>query len=210
MINSNLGMNTNVSHRVIKNNFNAPLSWKIKNLPNLVKGEFKKTIGEIFNIPTHFATLHLVVNTFDGKRIDYGKVSTRVITTEAVNFMASAFADSGANDIGNFNFHALGTGSTAAATGDGALGNEPNNLYRVGGSASNNRASGTQSSATNVYTTVGTNTINLASSAITEHGIFNAQTGDVVLLDRSVFSVINLSAGDSLETTYTLTLTAGG
>lgn len=47
--------------------------------------------------------------------------------------------------------------------------------------------------------------------AITEHGIFSqAATGGGVLLDRSVFSVVNLASGDSLQATYDLTFAAGG
>ena len=48
--------------------------------------------------------------------------------------------------------------------------------------------------------------------AITEHGVFDqASTAGGTLLDRTLFSVINLSGagGDTLESTYELTFTAG-
>jgi hypothetical protein len=45
--------------------------------------------------------------------------------------------------------------------------------------------------------------------AITEHGIFSASSAGV-MLDRSVFSAINLTRGsDSLQTTYDLTVPSG-
>jgi hypothetical protein len=47
--------------------------------------------------------------------------------------------------------------------------------------------------------------------AITEHGIFSqAAVGGGVLLDRSLFSAINLVSGDGLQTQYDLTFTSGG
>ena len=52
-----------------------------------------------------------------------------------------------------------------------------------------------------------TNTVDGA-AAVTEHGIFSAASGGI-LLDRSVFSVINLASGDSIQSTYQLTFTAG-
>jgi hypothetical protein len=47
--------------------------------------------------------------------------------------------------------------------------------------------------------------------AAVEHGLFTTSgTGSGTLLDRSVFTVINLAAGDSLQATYAITFTAGG
>jgi hypothetical protein len=58
--------------------------------------------------------------------------------------------------------------------------------------------------------TVGTLTFD-AGAAITEHGIFTQSgTGGGTLLDRSVFSAINVISGDSIQFTYTLSLSSGG
>lgn len=49
--------------------------------------------------------------------------------------------------------------------------------------------------------------------AITEHGIFSqAATGGGTMLDRSLFSVVNLtgSTGDGLQAAYDFTITSGG
>lgn len=212
MLDSKIGAHSTLSTRVIPGTVKAPLSWKIKNFfPNVFKGWLKLTLADVLDIPTHTGQLYVKVLKANGTKVDYGLVSTRVITNEAVNYLAGELGgeSSGANtvDINNFRYHALGTGTGAAGVGDTALGTE---ITYTGGSA--NRNQGNQSVSTNVYTTVGTNSPN-SNSAVTEHGIFNAATGagaTVVLLDRSVFSVINLAAGDSLETTYALTITAGG
>ena len=46
-----------------------------------------------------------------------------------------------------------------------------------------------------------------ATGALTEAGIFNASTSGVMLC-RTVFSVINKAAGDTLQITWTITLSA--
>jgi hypothetical protein len=61
-----------------------------------------------------------------------------------------------------------------------------------------------------VYRSVGTNTLDSGTPAVTEHGLFSASTTGT-LLDRTVFAAINLigANGDSLQSTYSFTLTAG-
>lgn len=143
---------------------------------------------------------------YHGMVTDYGVVSTRVVTTAGVNFLASAFNNNTTN-VGLFKFHGFGTGTNAEAIGDTALQTELTTQYAV----DNTRPTGSQSAATNVYTTVGTLSPDSGGTiAITEHGIFSASSG-VTLWDRSIFSAVNLVAGsDSLQVTYNLTLTAGG
>ena len=46
-----------------------------------------------------------------------------------------------------------------------------------------------------------------ATGAVTEAGIFNAASGGTMLC-RTVFSVVNKGADDSLSVTWTITLTA--
>jgi len=73
------------------------------------------------------------------------------------------------------------------------------------------RATGTRSQpAANQYRSVGTVTFD-AITAVTEHGILSqAATGGGVLWDRSVFTAINVASGDSIQFTYTCTVSAGG
>lgn len=143
---------------------------------------------------------------FHGHVVDYGVVSTRLITNAGVNFLASAF-NNNATNVGLFKFHGFGTGTTAESAGDTALVTELTTQYAV----DNTRPTGSQGAASNVYTTVGTLSPDSGGTiAITEHGIFSASSG-TTLWDRSVFSAVNLVAGsDSLQVTYNLTLSSGG
>lgn len=137
---------------------------------------------------------------------DLGLASLRVVTTAGVTYIAADIAG-GASDSNLFKFHGFGTGGTAEASGDTALVTELTTQYNP----DNTRPTGSQASATNTYTTVATLTPDSGGTiAVTEHGIFTA-TSAGTLLDRSLFSAVNLVAGsDSLQATYVLTLPAGG
>lgn len=144
---------------------------------------------------------------FEIERFNFGLASLRVVTDTGVAFIV----DSGQNltEMENLKFHGLGTGGAAEAAANTALTTELTTQYNP----DNTRATGsTTEAAANIYRTVGTNTIDVAGPvAITEHGVFSqAATGGGVLLDRSLFAANNLVNGDSLQTTYDLTLTSGG
>lgn len=135
-----------------------------------------------------------------------GLASVRVVTTAGVNFIVDAFQNS--VEVELFKYHGIGVGTTNEATSDTALVSELTTEY----SSDNTRATGSQTegASANIYRTVGTNTVD-ASVAITEHGIFTSATsGAGTLLDRSKFSAVNLASGDSLQSTYDLTCSAGG
>jgi hypothetical protein len=90
---------------------------------------------------------------------------------------------------------AVGTGATAAAAGDTTLQTE---LDR--------NALTSSTSSANVLTMVGDWAAGDGTGAITEAGVLNAaSTG--TLYSRAVFSVINKAAGDTLQITWTYTLT---
>jgi hypothetical protein len=138
---------------------------------------------------------------------DHGIVSRKVVTTAGVNFIVDAFQN--LTEVELFKFHGIGTGVTAEAVGDTALGTELTTQYNPDGT----RATGSQAeAAANIYQTVGTNTLDTGTPAVTEHGVFTQATAGGTLLDRSVFSAINLNGanGDGLQTDYRLTCTAGG
>ena len=89
---------------------------------------------------------------------------------------------------------AIGTGSTAAAAGDAALGNEAGRVALT---------STTVTSDAVAY--VATFAAGTGTGAITEAGIFNASSSGT-LLCRTVFSVINKGAADTLGITWTVTV----
>lgn len=105
--------------------------------------------------------------------------------------------------VQNFKFHGVGTGATAAAEADTGCQTELTTAYnpdstRATGSQTNNGA--------NIYRTVGTNTVD-ATASITEWCLMSqAATGGGTMWSRVVFAAIALASGDSLQTTYDLTI----
>lgn len=141
-----------------------------------------------------------------GAREDLGLLSTKVITDAGVTYIRDDL-NNNAQDITLYNFHACGTGTTAEATTDTALVTESTTALNP----DNTRATGTRSTpAGNQFRSVGTATFD-ASASITEHGLMSqAATGGGSLFDRSVFTAIAVLSGDSIQFTYTLTLSSGG
>lgn len=150
--------------------------------------------------------LYMTIYRRDGRVEHLGLVATKVITDAGVSYMADDFTGA-ANDISNFNFHGAGSGSVAESAADTALGAE----FTTQLNPANTRATGTRSKpSANQYRTVGTLTFS-ASVTANEHGIFTqAATGGGTLWDRSVHGAQNLVSGDSIQYTYTLTISSGG
>ena len=89
---------------------------------------------------------------------------------------------------------AIGTGNTAAASGDSSLGTEAARQGLTSTTVNNNAVSYVASFA------AGTGT-----GAITEAGVLNAASSGT-LLCRTVFSVVNKGASDSMTITWTITI----
>lgn len=180
-------------------------AWRTANFRNLVRGARRVAAARALRLANFYGSLYLTKFTANGEVIELGLASMRVVTDTGVGFIVDAFQNS--VEMENMKFHGIGTGGAAEAVGNTALTTELTTQYNP----DNTRATGTTAeNGANVYRTVGTNTVD-AAAAITEHGIFSqAATGGGVLLDRSLFSVINLANGDSLQSTYDLTLTSGG
>jgi hypothetical protein len=134
-----------------------------------------------------------------------GLASMRVVTTAGVNFLVDALQGTVEPEI--LKYHGVGTTNTAESSSDTALAAESTTALNP----DSTRATGslTEGASANIFRTVGTLTAD-ASIAAVEHGIFSqAATGGGTLLDRSVFSTVNLASGDSIQFTYDLTLPAG-
>lgn len=187
-------------------------AWRRANLPNLWRGARRVLAARALRLPHFYGQLWLQVHRGDGTSLDLGLASLRVVTTAGCRYICDDMnAASGSADVTNFKFHGFGTGTTAEATADTALVTELTTQYAV----DNTRPTGSQASATvsanATYTTVATLSPDSGGTiAITEHGIFSASSS-TTLLDRSVFSAVNLvAASDSLQATYVLTLASGG
>lgn len=184
------------------------LGYKIRNLPNVWRGLWKHTVSELLGISHMYGQLYATVKHGDGTRTDYGRISTRVVTTAGVNAIVDAFQNT--VELENFKYHGVGTGTTAEAVGDTALVTELTTQYNP----DSTRPTGTtvEGASANIYRTVATVTPDSGGTiAITEHGVFSA-TSAGTLLDRSQFAAINVNSanGDSITFTYELTFSAGG
>ena len=170
-----------------------------------VEGTLAKAIGDADRILMYGAVDATVIRA-DGSKFDLGCLGRRVVTTAGVNYLRDDFANgAGGADVSLFKFHGCGTGTTAEAIGDTTLVAECTTVLNP----DSTRATGTQvNSVAKTYTTVGTLTFD-GTAAVTEHGLFSA-TAAGVLWDRTVFAAINVGAGDSIQFTYTLTISDGG
>jgi len=180
-------------------------AWRLRNLPHLWRGWRRVALARSLRLPHFYGQLWLTLIRADGEPVELGLASMRVVTTAGVNFLVDALQGTVEPEI--LKYHGIGTGTNAEASGDTALQTELTTQY----SSDNTRATGslTEGASANIFRTVGTNTVD-ATVAITEHGILSqAATGGGTLLDRTVFSAVNMVSADSLQSTYDLTLTAG-
>lgn len=188
----------------------APLSWRVRNFlahrvpdyPRLGAAILARALG----VPVAISVLRAKVRTASGEWIDYGILSTRVVTTAGVNFLVDAWQN--LVELENMKYHGVGTGTTAEAAADTALVTESTTVLNP----DSTRATGStvEGASANIFRSVGTVTFD-GSAAITEHGLFSqAATGGGTLWDRSVFSAINVVSSDSIQFTYEVTFSAGG
>lgn len=126
----------------------------------------------------------------DGNLLDSQSV-TNVVVDDGLDYIASRMKDATATAMSHM---AVGSGTTAAAAGDSTLGTE---LGRV--------ALTSTTVASNAITYVGDFPAGTGTGAVTEAGIFNASSSGT-LLCRTVFSVVNKAAADTLKVTWTLTV----
>lgn len=191
--------------KLIKGNVNAPWRWHLRNrlrweyLFGYSSNKLAKLFSKLTGIPTMTGQLGVVLIKANGQRVNYGTVGYRVVTTAFVNFMVDQLQTE-TSQWGDFKYHDSGVGTTAAAVGD-------TDIETTDGES---RATGTQAegASANIYQSVGTISYT-TTKAITEHGLFSQSTG-TTLLDRTVFSAINVVNGDSIQFTYDLTVSAGG
>ena len=134
--------------------------------------------------------LRITVTNPEGN-INQEVVIPNLVVTVGKNFIASRMKDATATAMTHM---AIGSGTTAAAVGDTTLGTE---LGRV--------ALTSTTVTTNNVAYVATFPAGTGTGAVTEAGLFNASSSGT-LLCRTVFSVINKGAADTLGITWTVTV----
>jgi hypothetical protein len=187
----------------------APRSSRLEDQIRVNRQYFRvlaaRALGRMAGVPVLDSALSLTVIRANGQIQPLGIVCRQVVTNAGVAYLVDAFQN--LVEPEDLKYHGTGSSGAAEAVTDTALGAE----FTTQVTPDNTRATGsTTEAAANIYRTVGTNTYDAAAD-VREHGIFNrAATGGGTLLDRSVFGVLSLASGDSLQSTYDLTLNAGG
>jgi hypothetical protein len=140
--------------------------------------------------------LTIVLKGADGKVKDVREVKNLVVNT-GLDHITSRMVGTSQNVMSHMG---LGAGTSPAAAGDTALGSA------LGSRKTFDSANRTGSNNENiVYVT--TFNAGEATGAVTEAGIFNASTSGTMLC-RTVFSVVNKGASDTLQVTWTVTISA--
>lgn len=140
--------------------------------------------------------VEIILRGSDGKIKDR-EVIKNLVVTAGKNHIADQLSDKGEAAMSHM---AIGTGTTAVNAADTALQTE---LDR---NALTSKTQGTGSDAHKV-TYVGDWAAGDGTGAITEAGVFNSGSAGTMLC-RSVFSVKNKGAGDSLTMTWILTISS--
>jgi len=138
-------------------------------------------------------------------RIEHIGTYHNTILNEGETVLKNCFennASTNCTNLANFEFHGLGTSSSAIAETDGGCITELTTQYNP----DNTRATGTQTNnGANIYRTVGTNTVD-AGATIEEFCLMDVNTGAGNVWTRILTGTITLSSGDGLQTTYDLTI----
>jgi len=136
-----------------------------------------------------------------GEVKDLGIIAYKKVTTEFVQYLVDQLQTE-SSDFGDFKYHKSGTGANAENKTDTQLQTPVEGTARnVGTQVEGATADIYRSVVTIAYT---------GGHAITEHALFNeayVTAGDNgILMDRSVFGIINVVNGDNIEFTYELTV----
>ena len=134
--------------------------------------------------------LRVEVKDKDGNVKDSRELKNLVVTA-GLGYIASRMKEATATAMSHM---AIGTDNTAAAAGDTTLGTEAARQALTSTTVSSNTVEYVASFA------AGTGT-----GAITEAGVLNGASGGT-LLCRTVFSVVNKGASDSMTITWTITI----
>ena len=181
----------------------APISWKIRNtlrwgfIWGWLTTQLAYAFSKITGVPTLLGKLSIRLIKANGEVIDYGVASYRKVTTAFGTFMVDQMQTE-TSEFGDFKYHDSGVGTTAENAADTAM-ETTDGESRATGSQTETSALIYKSVGTIPYTTT---------KAITEHGVFSS-AASTTLLDRSVFTAVNVVATDSIAFTYEWTFVAG-
>ena len=136
--------------------------------------------------------LNIQIIGHDGMIKDEQTVDNLVVGV-GLNFIASRMRDASSAVMSHM---AIGSGNSPAAGGNTALGTELGRVALTSTTVTNNAVA-----------FVATFGAGVGTGAVTEAGIFNASTAGTMLC-RTVFSVVNKEATDTMAITWTVTIGA--
>ena len=136
--------------------------------------------------------LRVVLTDANGNVKEDVQLKNLVVNT-GLNFIVSRMKDATATAMTHME---LGTGTTAAAAADTALGSAI---------AASRTALTSTTVSTNTITYVASFAAGTGTGAVTEAGIFNASSAGTMAC-RTVFPVVNKQSGDSMTVTWTVTV----
>lgn len=189
----------------------APVSWRIRNAlrPAYLHGLFSILVAWMASRITHLPYLigewRVIVHRADDTIEDYGVVCRKLITDAGLVKFADAFHDA-SFDLSTFKYGGVGSGSTAPAAGDTALGTE----YTTQLAVDSTRATATSSKPTTTSVLKQFTQTFDGSVSVAEFGIFSqAATGGGALLDRGTMTALSLGSGDGFTGKLTVTFARG-
>ena len=157
------------------------------------------------NTMEYYGLFSAVIERANGSKEDLGLVSCKSVTLQFCEHLVDYMAQTVATNLNDYNQHKMGSGSTAAATGDTALVAAMSGAQAAGG-----LTAATHGATSIVYRSIGTVTSTYGTDTqVREHGIFNRSTGGY-LLDRSTVAAIAIEIDDVITWTYDLTIVTGG
>jgi len=191
--------------------------WKLRRIAKRVragvlpKGVSKNEVNDALkatvpkNAVEYYGLLTAVIKRANGTEEDLGLVSCKSVTLQFCEHLVDYMAQSVDTNLNDYNQHKMGSGSTAAATGDTAL-----IAAMSGAQAEGGLTAATHGSSSIVYQSIGTVTSTYGTDTeVREHGIFNRST-EGYLLDRSTVAAISIEIDDVITWTYDLTIVTGG
>lgn len=148
------------------------------------------------DFPQGRGDVDIVIRAADGSVKDIRKIRNLVVNT-GLAFVISRMVGTSKAVMSHMG---IGSGTTAAAAGDTAL------VSQLGSrvSLTSTTISGTNNEKVVYVASFGAG---VGTGAVTEAGVFNASTsGD--MLCRTVFAVVNKAADDTMQITWTITMSA--
>lgn len=135
--------------------------------------------------------LHIVVKDALTGEVKVDRLEKNLVVTVGKNWIASRMSGTSSDVMG---WMAVGTDSTAPATGNTTLGAE---IARV--------ALTSTTPSTNTVTYVAVFGAGVGTGALVEAGLFNANTSGT-MLSRTTYSTINKGSGDEMTVTWVITV----